>query len=139
MSNKKSFEITNNADVDTTGSVQELILTQNNDLLENTIITENSDSEDNDDSDTLKSKMYRLPHEIVGQQNNENTNDVASTQPYSQGEQSVSGSSPDPESDDDTLANAQAVGMQLLEDVEHPQEIDIARDIDAAERSHRDQ
>lgn len=36
------------------------------------------------------------------------------------GEQSVSGSAPDSEADDDTLVNAQAVGMQLNEDSEHP-------------------
>lgn len=57
--------------------------------------------------------------------------------PSMQGEQSVSGDMPHPESDDDTLANAQAMGMQLDEDPEHPQELDIARDIDNAEESLR--
>jgi hypothetical protein len=55
--------------------------------------------------------------------------------PSVSGEQSVSGDMPDPESDDDTLQNAQDMGMQLDEDDEHPQEIDIARDIDRAERA----
>lgn len=53
-------------------------------------------------------------------------------------EETVGGSTPSPESDDDTLANAQAVGLQLGEDEEHPKEVDIARDIDAAEQSLRD-
>ncbi|HSW96709.1 MAG TPA: hypothetical protein VLF89_02695 [Candidatus Saccharimonadales bacterium] len=53
--------------------------------------------------------------------------------PAVQGEQSVSGDMPDAESDDDTLENAQAVGTQMDEDLEHPEELDIARDIDAAE------
>lgn len=48
-------------------------------------------------------------------------------------EESVSGSMPDPESDDDTLKNAQAVGMQAGESTEHPEELDIARDIDHGE------
>lgn len=57
--------------------------------------------------------------------------------PATSGEQSISGDMPDPASDNDTLANAQAVGMQLDEDTEHPQEIDIARDIDLAEEEIR--
>ncbi len=55
--------------------------------------------------------------------------------PSVQGEQSVSGDMPDPSSDDDTLANAQAMGFQLNETTEHPEEIDIARDIDKAEEN----
>lgn len=53
--------------------------------------------------------------------------------PSVQGEQSASGDMPDPESDDDTLENAHMMGQQLGEDEEHPQELDIARDIDEAE------
>lgn len=53
------------------------------------------------------------------------------------GEQSISGSAPDPTADDDTLEAAQAMGTQLDEDEEHPQELDIARDIDTAEESLR--
>ncbi|HSW88332.1 MAG TPA: hypothetical protein VLG12_04165 [Candidatus Saccharimonadales bacterium] len=59
------------------------------------------------------------------------------TSPAIQGEQSVSGDMPDVESDDDTLANAHAVGTQQDEDLEHPGELDIARDIDAAEENIR--
>lgn len=55
--------------------------------------------------------------------------------PEEQGEHSVSGSDPAPESDDDTLANAHAVGEQLEEDPEHPEELDLARDVDNAEQN----
>jgi hypothetical protein len=57
--------------------------------------------------------------------------------PAQAGEQSVSGSTPDPTADDDTLETAHAMGQQLGEDEEHPQELDIARDIDEAEESIR--
>jgi len=68
----------------------------------------------------------------------ENFEIVGEKSPEIVGEESVSGSEPDPESDDDLLANAQAVGEQLGEDPEHPEEIDIARDIDAAEKAHQE-
>lgn len=61
--------------------------------------------------------------------------DIAS--PDEVGEQSVSGDMPDPASDDDTLENAHNVGLRLNEDEEHPQELDIASDIDKAEEFHR--
>lgn len=57
--------------------------------------------------------------------------------PERQDEIAVSGTMPDPESDDDTLKNAQNVGLQVGENTEHPEEIDIARDIDKAEDSLR--
>jgi|GEM_PF-3470407 len=47
------------------------------------------------------------------------------TSPDEAGEQSVSGDMPTPDSDDDTLANAQALGTQTEEDPEHPKEVDI--------------
>ena len=58
--------------------------------------------------------------------------------PAVQGEESISGDMPDPDSDDDTLANAHAVGEQLDEDLEHPKPVDIARDIDKAEEAARE-
>jgi hypothetical protein len=58
--------------------------------------------------------------------------------PAIQGEESVSGLMPDPESDDDTLMNAHAVGEQLDEDLEHPKPLDIGRDINEAEENHRE-
>lgn len=48
-------------------------------------------------------------------------------QPEGKSEQAVSGSTPDPESDDDTLQNAQDVGLQLDEDEEHPKELNSAK------------
>lgn len=64
----------------------------------------------------------------------ENQGEIASQEsPAQAGEKSVSGSAPTPDSDDDTLANAQAVGTQTHEDPEHPEEIDIGRDVEEAE------
>lgn len=53
--------------------------------------------------------------------------------PSIQGEQSISGDMPEPDADADMEENAQAVGTQMDEDPEHPEEIDIGRDIDKAE------
>lgn len=63
-----------------------------------------------------------------------NITDAPSRQPSSQGEQSVSGTTPDVESDNDMLKNAQEVGEQLEEDEEHPEEVDLGRDIDKSEQ-----
>lgn len=53
------------------------------------------------------------------------------------GEQSVSGDMTDPESDDDMLLNSHQVGLRLDEDEDNPQELNIAADVAAAERSRR--
>lgn len=58
--------------------------------------------------------------------------------PSVQGEQAASSSMPDPSSDDDTLQNAQDMGMQVNETTEHPEELDIARDIDKGEQAFRE-
>lgn len=52
---------------------------------------------------------------------------------YVKGEQAVSGSTPDPESDDETLINAKDMGLALNEDEEHPQELGLGRDVDKSE------
>lgn len=57
--------------------------------------------------------------------------------PSFQDGQSISGSMPDPESDDDTLENAKNAGFQLNEDSEHPEAVDAGRDIDDAEDYNR--
>lgn len=57
--------------------------------------------------------------------------------PENLGEQAANASASDPTSDDDMLQNAHAAGMQMDEDEEHPQELDIARDIDKAEEDLR--
>lgn len=62
---------------------------------------------------------------------------VAKMQPENSDEQTISGSTPDPESDDDTLDNAHEVGEQQGENEEHPKEIDLGRDIDKSEERIR--
>lgn len=64
-----------------------------------------------------------------------NVTTTKSSQNDQGGEESVSGSAPSPDSDNDLLENAHAVGEQLEESdsMEHPEEIDIARDINEAE------
>lgn len=57
--------------------------------------------------------------------------------PEREDEQSVSGSMPDPESDDDTLANEKQMGHQMGETLEHPEELNTARDADKAEEYQR--
>lgn len=56
-----------------------------------------------------------------------------SSSPSVMGEQSLSGDMPDPESDDNVLENAHAVGLALEEDEEHPKPLNIAADINKAE------
>jgi hypothetical protein len=64
--------------------------------------------------------------------------DVLVHTPALKDEESVSGSSSNPESDDDTLENAHEVGLQLndTDDGEGKKEkLNIARDIDNAEKA----
>lgn len=51
----------------------------------------------------------------------------------------ISGSEPDPESDDDTLQNAQEVGIGLDADDDMPRPLNIAKDVEEAEKLHREQ
>lgn len=53
------------------------------------------------------------------------------------GEESISGSSPDPESDDDTLKTAQDVGLYEDQDEEHPGELGIDQEIRKDELEHQ--
>ncbi len=69
-----------------------------------------------------------------------NTEDADHTSPAEQGEVSVSGTTPDVESDDNTEENEREVGLldnTEGEDVGNPQEIDIAEKIDKAEEDYR--
>ena len=59
---------------------------------------------------------------------------VSPIPPSIAGETSISGDMPEPESDDDTLANVQFMGQQLNEDIQHPKELDIGRDLNDAEQ-----
>lgn len=55
--------------------------------------------------------------------------------PGERGANSVSGSTPDPESDDDVLQNAHNMGIAPNADLEHPTELNTAKDIDTAEKN----
>ncbi|RJR24330.1 hypothetical protein C4578_03015 [Candidatus Microgenomates bacterium] len=52
-------------------------------------------------------------------------------------EETISGSMPNPESDDDTLKSEQEWGLYLDVDGEHPKELDIAGEVARAERARR--
>ncbi len=54
------------------------------------------------------------------------------------GEQSISGSTPDPESDDDTLKTAQDAGLYEDQDEEHPGEINVAQEVQKDEKEHQE-
>ncbi len=58
--------------------------------------------------------------------------------PAQRGSDSISGSTPDPESDDDVLQNAHRVGIAPNADLENPQELNLAQDIDNAEKLRQD-
>lgn len=63
------------------------------------------------------------------------TGDAPYEQPENTGEEdAVGGTTPDVRTDDDTLEMAHRAGMQPDEDPEHPEPVDIARDVDRAER-----
>jgi len=53
--------------------------------------------------------------------------------PGQRGSNSVSGSTPDPESDDDVLENAHQVGIAPDADLENPTELNIAKDVAESE------
>jgi hypothetical protein len=52
-------------------------------------------------------------------------------------EESIGGAMAGPESDDDVLEAAHQMGIGLDEDYEHPRELDIAGDMDKAEKYKR--
>ena len=53
------------------------------------------------------------------------------------GNTSLSGSTPDLESDDDVLQSAHQMGIAPDADLEHPQELNVAKDVDDAEEYQR--
>lgn len=55
------------------------------------------------------------------------------------GEQTISGSTPDPESDDNTLDTAHDAGLYEDQDEEHPGEIDIAKEVEKDEKEHQEE
>lgn len=60
-----------------------------------------------------------------------------SVTPAQAGEGAISGSVPDLESDDDMLENAHEMGLYQGDDGEHPQELNIADQVMAAEKKRR--
>ena len=56
--------------------------------------------------------------------------------PQQQGESSISGSTPDPESDDNVLDAAKQAGLYEDQDEEHPGELNIAKEIEKDEKEH---
>lgn len=60
--------------------------------------------------------------------------------PEQEGEKSISGDMPSPESDDDTLENVHKVGLYENQDEEHPGELGIAQELeeDEEERIRKD-
>lgn len=80
------------------------------------------------DNDTFAQDMEEM--------NQEDNSSLES--PSERGEHSVSGSNADLESDDDTLENAHRMGIAPKADLEHPTELNIAKDIEEAEEARKD-
>lgn len=90
----------------------------------------------NNDTQVVSREQYDEDKNLPHIPSSEDT--IALKSPSVQGEESVSGDMPDPESADDTLMNAHAMGEQLDEDLEHPKPLDIAGDIDKAEEAFKE-
>lgn len=85
------------------------------------------DTEDEDQPDTYDPSKLR--QDEVGRIGPIiNSESAPYVNPENIGEQEVSGSTPDPSTDDDALYNAQAVGGQQGEDSEHPKELNTGVD-----------
>lgn len=78
-------------------------------------------------------------------QNNPVIDDEDNKKPYSikpddvkppsvKGEESISGDTPDPESDDDVLDAAHKTGLYTESDEDHPHEVDLANEVEEAEK-----
>jgi len=70
-------------------------------------------------------------------QDMEDMKNQSSQSPSVTGSDSVSGTTPDLESDDDVLQNAHQMGIAPDADLEHPKELNIAKNIDDAEKLRR--
>lgn len=60
------------------------------------------------------------------------------TTPELQGEASISGNMPDPESDDDTLKNAHDMGLQRGEGYDNAETLDEGRDVNSNQKHQQD-
>lgn len=79
------------------------------------------------DNDSLEQDLEELSAE-----------DNSSVIPLSErGSAEVSGTNPDPESDDDVLQNAHNMGIAPNATLEHPTSLNIAKDIADAEKYHK--
>lgn len=58
--------------------------------------------------------------------------------PSVKGEEKVSGDMPDPESDDDISENEKEVGLHTTEKEGHPEEVDVAGEVEKAEEYQRE-
>ena len=94
----------------------------------------------NDDPNKIMDDSKDNPRNISSSNPSVEVDDFHTSNPSisSYGEQSISGTSPDPSSDDDTLKNVHEMGMQKDEDTEHPQPLDLGGDIDKAEEEVRE-
>ncbi len=74
----------------------------------------------NDDSLSSETKKHEFAENVAGS-----------------GEGSLSGETADLESDDDMLENAHDMGLYKADDGEHPQELNVAAEVQKAEDSRR--
>jgi hypothetical protein len=68
--------------------------------------------------------------------NSDDDDDAVMSQPYNEGEDSLSGSTAGLESDDNALDAAQVAGLYDDADEEHPVELNLAAEIEKDERNH---
>ena len=78
------------------------------------------------------SNDFTNPHNISIPQDNPDDDGVQDSQNYEEGE--VSGTAPDPESDDNVLDAAQKTGLYDEADEEHQPPLDLAGEIDKDEK-----
>lgn len=92
-------------------------------------------------SSTVMSKAQNLaqvdPTDDVNLSDHVSMDEDETTPGYDDDEASAMGSATIPEADDDTLQMSHLVGLRQDEDPEHPQELNTAADVAAAERARR--
>lgn len=71
--------------------------------------------------------------------NDDQKHKEAMNQDENTGEESISGSTPDLESDDDTLETAHKAGLYQNADEEHPAELGIGQQVNNAEEKHQEE
>lgn len=76
----------------------------------------------------------KLSDEVNNDNNQYPVNPEDTKPPSVKGEESISGETPDPESDDNVLDAAHKAGLYTESDEEHPHEVDLANEVDEAEK-----